>query len=122
MMKTLWKNAALGALALVGLGASGCTITDLADYEPCSFDSDCDSNYCKTITIEYDDAFVTDSFCTVGCSSNSDCFRTSSGLPGTCDNLDGEFVCFETCDGDFDCAAGFACVPFPPVDAYCVPF
>ncbi|MAQ16859.1 MAG: hypothetical protein CMN30_18960 [Sandaracinus sp.] len=124
MMKRLLKTALLGTLGMVALGASGCVVV-LDDYEPCDFDSDCDSGRCETVTVSWPDGSrVQDAFCTVGCFDDFDCQYTAAGLPGTCDSLGGgPFICWETCDFDSDCAPGWVCdVSRDGFDSYCLPY
>jgi hypothetical protein len=112
--------------AMVALGASGCVVVDddLRDYEACSFDSDCDSFRCESITADWPDRTTTDAICTVGCIDGLDCLDTRSGLQGTCAALPGApFLCYETCIDDGDCAFDFRCGDISGFgDTVCLPY
>ncbi len=100
-------------VALAAMAGSGCIVTtddDYADYEPCTFDSDCDSFRCESVTADWGDRVTTDAICTRGCRDELDCDITASGLDGTCAAIgSGPFLCYESCDFDSDCAGGFRC-------------
>jgi hypothetical protein len=107
-------------VALAAMGGTGCVVvTDdddvivddtLLDYEPCTFDSDCDSFRCESVTADWGDRITTDSICTRTCVDELDCDVTDSGLDGTCAAIgSGPFLCYESCDFDSDCAGGFRC-------------
>lgn len=108
-MTRLWMTM---IVAFAALGGSGCIVTtddDLLDYEPCTFDSDCDSFLCEEVRADWGDRVTTDRICTDTCTFDSDCSFTASGLRGTCEDLGRGFLCYETCDFDDDCAGGFRC-------------
>ena len=113
-MKRLTSTLGLMTAALIALGASGCVVVadgNLRDYEPCAFNSDCDSFRCESVVGVWGDGVTTiDSICTVGCFDGLDCASTRNGFAGTCASVEGGAdVCYETCQFDEDCPLGFAC-------------
>lgn len=110
-MKRLWMMMIVAFAAMAGSGCIVTTDDDYADYEPCVFDSDCDSFRCESITASWPDGTVTtDSICTRGCFDELDCDITANGFDGTCAAIgSGPFLCYETCEFDSDCPSGFDC-------------
>jgi hypothetical protein len=88
-------------------------------YEPCFSDDECPSTTgCFETTVEYTDAFVTDTLCTNPCEFDLDC-----AFDGKCVNVDGAPLCFARCFDDLDCFEGYACVDFDlDFDPVCLPF
>lgn len=99
-------------LAFCAFGFSGCIILDdNPTYDTCGFDSDCQSNLCHDISIDYGDYIATNGICTHFCSSDAQCPIGVTNEPGGCYRLSASepFVCYERCFGDGDCPTGFTC-------------
>ena len=111
---------ALGGAAIAALCAAGCLVRGepydpydpyqpgpTADlYDGCFTSDVCFDSECWSITVAYDDAYVTDDMCTYECDSDADC-----DLGGYCLEISGGTpLCFEPCYDDLDCSVGFACV------------
>jgi hypothetical protein len=88
-------------------------------YEPCGFDEECpSSNGCFEVTVEYVDAFVTDTLCTNPCTFDDEC-----ALGGKCTTAGGGPLCYQRCIDDLDCWDGYACVDYDlDLDPVCLPF
>ena len=112
--------AALGAL-----GAAGCVVTDdddLPDYALCTYDSECDSFRCDTVTVSWGGMEVTDDFCTRSCDEDRDCPTTPAGRNGTCESVGGApAACYETCTMDSECAPSWVCGDLGEGIVACVP-
>ncbi|MEM9067651.1 MAG: hypothetical protein AAGE52_04070 [Myxococcota bacterium] len=119
-MKKLALMMALSASAL-----SGCVVTSGSEtYEACDFTSDCNEfgDFCSPISAEWPDGLiVNDAICTFGCIDSSDCPVSLNGNPGLCVDFSGQFLCYETCVGDFDCDPGFSCGDFGFFENVCFP-
>jgi hypothetical protein len=104
--------------------ASGCIVTTGSDtYESCDFDSDCNDLVDSCVSVSVDSGGVTfsNAICTSGCTADSACPISNNGNPGICENLDRGFLCYESCDFDFDCDPGFACYPLDVGGSICLP-
>ena len=126
------RTSLLALVGAVGLLSSGCFVSVdddpvyLNTYEPCLFSSDClPEDDCVDITVTNPSGrTVTDGMCTHGCVDDLDCpVSPGSGLSGACYEIGGaSALCYERCDGDFDCPSGFGCYPTTGVpDAICLP-
>lgn len=124
------RFGAIGAILCgVGVVAASCGGSGSGDvvevvvprdfYEPCGFDDECpSSNGCFEVTVEYVDAFVTDTLCTNQCSFDDEC-----ALGGKCTDVSGGPLCYARCIDDFDCWDGYACVDYDlDLDPVCLPF
>lgn len=110
-------------IAVLGVALPSCiwvhTNTPWPDaYVPCSSDSQCPvGTSCWSVTIAYEDVWVTDSLCTLPCSFHWECPDD-----GSCQDPDGgPPLCYPRCYDDYDCYEGFACVAFA-FDPVCVPW
>ncbi len=75
-------------------------------YDACSSDTECVTDQCWDVTVDYADGTVTDSMCTYGCSDDLEC-----DYDGLCLRISSEPpLCYQQCLDDLDCIVGFACV------------
>ena len=116
----------LGALtfsALVGCssGPSGPEFL-LPVYDACYTVDDCvpAATLCEELTVEFGGELWTNAICTLTCETEGaispDCPRAFIGRFGSCypssvaGGIDDTLICFEPCNFDEDCQAGFRCL------------
>lgn len=106
------RNIGLTLLTLAALGASGCVVSNQQTYESCASTASCANidDFCQTIIADWPDGIRSEnSICTYGCFDDFDCVSSTSGNFGVCEDLGAGFLCYESCDFDYDCDIGFAC-------------
>jgi len=74
-------------------------------YALCTIESQCDASDCWAVTVEYENASVTQALCTYSCAADDDC-----DYGGRCYAVGDEPpLCYQPCFEDIDCRTGFAC-------------
>jgi hypothetical protein len=75
-------------------------------YAQCTAGAQCDASDCWPVTIEYENASVSQALCTYSCAADDDC-----DFGGRCYAVgDAPALCYQTCYEDIDCRTGFTCV------------
>ncbi len=136
----------LALVALWSLGCSGPAEVVPLIYDACFDVTDCieGATRCEELAVEFAGLEYVNAICTTECVAGGplspDCSRALIGRPGSCypssvaGGVDDTLVCFEPCDADATCLAGFRCLgasdlcgadaaacPIDPLDTICVP-
>jgi hypothetical protein len=87
-------------------------------YAQCTSGSQCDASDCWPVTVEYENASVSQALCTYSCAAHDDC-----DFGGRCFAVgDTPALCYQPCYEDIDCRTGFTCADIDEaIEKACLP-
>lgn len=87
-------------------------------YAQCTNESQCDASDCWAVTVEYENATISQALCTCSCAVDDDC-----DYSGRCYAVgDSPALCYQPCYQDIDCRTNFTCMAIDEqVERICLP-